>query len=147
MRFISYSIVVVLLCWCNLVPAGQPPTRSTAGRYLKMLQRKPALSSLFERFYNSWNESEYGDLEEFLKLSIKKSGSEGICALWLLARLYEKEGEDGNAADIYDKLLKRIPGDPNALLARAQLNFYAGELDAVVVDLELALKNKTITVE
>ncbi len=147
MRLISYSIVVGLLCWCNLVPAGQPPARSTAGRYLKMLQRKPALGSLFERFYNSWNESEYGSLEEFLKLNIKKSGSEGVCALWLLARLYEKDGEDSNAADIYDKLLKRIPGDPNALLARAQLNFYAGELETVVADLELALKSKTVTVE
>ncbi|MCF6176619.1 MAG: tetratricopeptide repeat protein, partial [Victivallaceae bacterium] len=145
MRFICYYILIGLFCWSGIATAGEPPARSAAGRYLKMLQRKPALGSLFERFYNSWNESEYGSLEEFLNLKVKKSGSEGICALWLLARLYEKEGQDSNAAEVYDKLLKRIPGDPNALLARAQLNFYAGELDAVTVDLELALKSKKIT--
>jgi tetratricopeptide (TPR) repeat protein len=178
MRFIGYYIFIGMLCWGGFATAGAPPARSAAGRYLKMLQRKPALGSLFERFYNSWNESEYGELEAFLNSQVKKSGSEGICALWLLARLYEKEGQDSKAVEIYDKLLKRIPGEPNrvapegklplrggenkisgqnltgyyalesnVLLARAQLNFYAGELDAVAVDLELALKSKGITRE
>jgi tetratricopeptide (TPR) repeat protein len=147
MRFIGYYIIIGLFCWGNVSSAGAPSMRSTAGRYLKMLQRKPASRSLFEHFYNSWDESEYGRLKVFLDANINKSGKSGISALWLLARLYEKEGEDNRAAEVYDKLLKRLPNDPNALLAHAQLNFYAGELEVAASDLALALKNKTLTLK
>ncbi|MCF6177175.1 MAG: hypothetical protein L3J71_15570 [Victivallaceae bacterium] len=93
-----YNIVAGLFFWCTALMAVAPPSRSTAGCYLKMLQRKPALAHLFERFYNAWNESEYGSLELFLKRNVKKSDTGGISALWLLARLYEKEGQDSKAA-------------------------------------------------
>lgn len=141
MRLIVYYI---LLCWLECCPliAATPPLDSTAGRYWKMLQRKPTLPHLFERFYNAWDESKYGNLEDFLLLKTKQSGKAGIKALWLLARFYEKTGQDSKAEEIYDKLLKNTPREPNALLARAQLNFYAGEFDAVIADLTLALKVK-----
>lgn len=111
-------------------------------KYLQLLLKKTDSSYLFDRFYDSWDDNERGSLEQFLEENWRKSGKPEY--LSLLAKFYEKEGQDEKALYTYDKLLKKVPDQPDALFASAQLKFYSGRMKGAMDDLEKMLASSKL---
>lgn len=111
-------------------------------KYLELCLKKPSSKYLFDHLYDSWDD-ESRSLEDKLKDGIKKKNSSIYKRL--LVRLYEREGRDSEALNACKQLLNQTPGESNLLFIKARLEFNEHDYGQCVKDLDLALKDKSLS--
>ncbi|MFC1497862.1 tetratricopeptide repeat protein [Verrucomicrobiota bacterium] len=135
--FFSFLIVSTNI-FCEL--HGAEPN-DKAKKYLQVLTSRPTSGYLFDRFHNAWAEtSSVHELEEYLKL--KSRQDDGAVYNLLLAFFYEKEGEEDQALQMYNKALDQQFNPSVVLYHKANMELYMLSFEDSIKNLERALNLK-----
>ena len=133
-RFFTLIIFFISLSANTLVAQMSSKTK----KYLSILAKRPSSDYLFDRFYNSWLEHATAtDLEKYLDEKHQESGQDVY--LQLKAYYYQTEGQDGEALDIYNKIIS-ANSTASLLFRRGSLEIHTLEFDKAIADLNAALK-------
>ncbi|WP_411847626.1 tetratricopeptide repeat protein [Roseibacillus persicicus] len=107
-----------------------------AGRYHQLLLKRPESTTLFERFVDSWLDS---DSKEDLEAFLKDSAAGGGAAEWrLLAAYQEWMGREEDAMEALDQALALDGENGELLMARAKLKSLMLDFEGALGDLEKA---------
>ena len=126
-----------------VLPAGADdgvvPEGKTAD-YYRLLLKRPRPGYLFDRFCDSWMESnDVARLKDFLE------AEEDPSARWLLAFLHERIREPAEAAELYDALIQDFPAAVELHYYKAVAEADSGWFDRAESELELLLEQDGLT--
>ncbi|MDF7800299.1 tetratricopeptide repeat protein [Pontiellaceae bacterium B1224] len=130
-------VVAALLVPCVYAAEEVVLPEGKSADYYRILLRKPRPGYLFDRFLNSWVESnDLQSLETFLE------ASDDEMAGALLAFYYEAVGEPARASALYEELIDAQPDWLELLYYKASVDSASGAYELAAEELELLLAGK-----